>query len=305
MDSTTLWLWGGFHVFLLAVLALDLGVFHRKSHAVGFREAMVWTGVWIALAFVFNIGVYYWMGEQRAVEFLTGYLIEKSLSIDNIFVILLIFTYFRIPPAYQHKVLFWGILGALFFRLVFIMVGIELIMAYHWVLYVFGAFLVFTGIRIMLPHPEPDLQRNFGVRLLRKLIPVTSEYDGAKFFTRIDKKLAATPLFAALIAVESTDIVFAVDSIPAILAISTDRFIVYASNAFAILGLRSLYFAVAKLWDIFVYLKYGLGAILIFVGTKMLLAHYIKLPPFVALLVIGLILGTTVVASIIASRKQS
>lgn len=305
MDSANVWLWVGFHVFLLGVLALDLGVFHRKSHTVGFREAMVWTGVWVVLALIFNLGVYQWMGEQKAIEFLTGYLIEKSLSVDNIFVILLIFTYFKIPADYQHKVLFWGILGALFFRALFIVAGIELILAYHWVLYVFGAFLVFTGVRIMMPHSaEPDLEKNIGVRVLRKLMPVTSQYEGSHFFTRVDGKRAATPLFAALIAVETTDIVFAVDSIPAILAISTDPFIVYSSNAFAILGLRSLYFAVAKLWELFAYLKYGLGTILIFVGIKMLAADFVKLPPFVALLIIAVILLATVIASVLWGKRE-
>ncbi len=302
MDSQTA-LWVGFHLFLFSVLALDLGVFHRKGHVVGLKEALVWTSIWVVVALVFNLGVYHWMGSERGLEFLTGYLIEKSLSIDNIFVIVLILSYFRVPPQSQHKVLFWGILGALFFRAIFIFAGIELLVRYHWVLYLFGAFLVFTGVRIMIPRKEhPDPQKNFGVRLLNKVLPISSQYDGENFFTKLNGKRAGTPLLAALVAVESTDIIFAVDSIPAILAISRDPFIVYSSNAFAILGLRSLYFAIARLYDLFAYLQYGLGAILIFVGLKMLSADFFKVPPFYALGVIGLILITTIVASLLKNR---
>jgi tellurite resistance protein TerC len=300
-----LWLWVGFNVFVLGMLALDLGVFHRQSHEVSIREALMWSAVWVALALAFNAGVYYFRGPEAGIEFLAGYLIEKALSVDNIFVFLLIFSYFRVPPQYQHKVLFWGIIGALVMRAVFIALGVALIRQFHWVIYVFGAFLVYTGIRIAREkekeiHPE----QNPVVRLFRRLMPVTGEYHGDSFFVREGARRAATPLFIALLVVETTDVIFAVDSIPAILAITDDAFIVYTSNVFAILGLRALYFALAGLMQMFHYLHYGLAAILVFVGAKMLLADVYKLPVAAALGVVAGILLVSVIASLLRRRAQ-
>ena len=235
-DSPMLWV--GFNVFVLIMLALDLGVFHRKTHEVSLKEALTWTGVWITLALAFNVFIYYYFDEEFAVQFLTGYLIEKSLSVDNIFVIILIFSYFHVPSSYQHKVLFLGILGALVMRAIFIFAGIELIHRFHWLIYIFGGFLIITGIRMLFSNDTKiDPEKNFFVRMVRKIVPVTNDYVDDKFFTRVDGALWATPLFLALVVIEATDLIFAVDSIPAILAISEEPFIVYTSNAFAILGL--------------------------------------------------------------------
>jgi tellurite resistance protein TerC len=298
-------LWVGFNVFVLIMLALDLGVFHRKSHEVSVKEALTWTGVWVTLALAFNVFIYYHFNEELAVQFLTGYLIEKSLSVDNIFVIILIFSYFQVPSSYQHKVLFLGILGALVMRVIFIFAGIELIHRFHWLIYIFGGFLVITGIRMLFSSDTKiDPEKNFFVRMVRKIIPVTNEYDGNKFFTKVNDRVWATPLFLALIVVEGTDLIFAVDSIPAILAISDDPFIVYTSNAFAILGLRSLYFALAGIEKYFKYLKYGLAVILVFVGTKMAIADLFKIPVEISLLVIAAILGTSMLLSVRKSKKE-
>ncbi len=305
--TDSLFLWIGFNVFVLAMLALDLGVFHRKAHVIKIKEALAWSAFWIALALLFNVGVYFWSGPQTALEFLTGYLLEKSLSVDNIFVFLLIFSYFRVPALYQHKVLFWGILGALIMRAVFIAAGITLIQQFHWVIYVFGAFLIFTGIKMALQkdkeiHPE----KNPIIKLFRRLMPVTKEFDEkSRFFVRQGGILHATPLFVALLVVETTDVIFAVDSIPAILAITHDPFIVYTSNVFAILGLRALYFALAGIMQMFHYLHYGLSAILVFVGAKMLLADIYKIPIVVALAVIAGILFLSVIASILRPRRNT
>lgn len=296
----SLFAWVGFVLFVLFMLFLDLGVFHKKAHRVSFREALGWTGVWIALALLFNLGVYFALGKELALQFLTGYLIEKSLSVDNIFVILLIFTYFRVPDQYQHKVLFWGILGALTMRAVFIFGGLALIQKYRWVIYLFGGLLIFSGIRMSLPAKEEiALEKNFVLRMMRKFLPMVCSHDNGTFFQKQGGKTCATPLFAALIIVETTDFIFAVDSIPAILAISSDPFIVFTSNVFAILGLRSLYFAVAGLLDVFHHLKYGLSAILVFVGTKMLLSGYYQLPTAFALGIVIGILGVSIVTSLI------
>jgi tellurite resistance protein TerC len=267
--SETAILWGAFNLFVLGMLALDLGVFHRKSHDVGLREALTWTGVWITLAMLFNLFVYYYFDKEKAIEFFTGYVIEKSLSVDNIFVIIMIFSYFKVPTSYQHKVLFWGILGALVMRVIFILAGIELIHRFHWLIYIFGGFLIITGIR-MLTAGEAKLEpeKNPLAKLARKLFPFTESFEGDRFFVRRDAKLWATPLFLVVVLIEATDLIFAVDSIPAILAISEDPFIVYTSNVFAILGLRSLYFALAGVEKYFQYLKYGLSTILIFCGGK-------------------------------------
>ncbi|MDX1953654.1 MAG: TerC family protein [Verrucomicrobiota bacterium] len=303
--TDTIWLWVGFNVFVLAMLALDLGVFHRKSHVVSFKESMVWSGVWIALALVFNAGIWYYSGNQKALEFFTGYVIEKSLSVDNIFVFALLFSYFAVPREYQHKVLFWGILGALVMRAIMIGVGAVLISKFAWIIYVFGAFLILTGLKMVLKkeeeiHPE----NNPLVRWFKRWFPVTKDYRGDRFFVRENGVLMATPLFVVLLCVEFTDLVFAVDSIPAIFAVTTDSFIVYTSNVFAILGLRSLYFALSGMMHQFHYLKVGLGVVLVFVGTKMLLAHTAyKIDTLLSLGVVGLILAVSVVASLMLPRK--
>ena len=293
-------LWIGFSVFILTMLVLDLGVFHRKSHIVELKEALLWSGAWIALALLFNVAVYFFRGYDAALKFLTGYLLEKSLGVDNLFVFLLIFSYFRTPSDYQHKVLFWGIIGAIVMRALFIITGISLIHRFHWIMYLFGLFLVITGAKLACEkdkevHPE----KNPVLRLFRKLMPVTHEYENGKFFIRKDSRLWATPLFVVLLAVESTDVVFAMDSIPAILGITTDPFIVYTSNIFAILGLRSIYFALAGLMRMFHHLHYGLSVILVFIGVKMLIAEFFKIPITVALGVIVIVLVCSVIASLI------
>ncbi len=300
MIADNLFLWVGFTVGVLALLALDLGVFHRKSHIVSVRESLIWSAVWISLALLFNTAIFFWMGSGKGVEFLTGYLIEKSLSIDNIFVFVLLFTYFRVPALYQHKVLFWGVVGAFAMRAVLIIAGAALLKEYNWVLYVFGGFLVLTAIKMALQKEESmDPGKNPVVRLVRRLMSVTDEYDGDKFFTVRNGRRLATPLFLVLIAVEFTDLVFAVDSIPAIFAVTDDPFIVYTSNIFAILGLRSLYFALAGVMDKFHYLKQGLAVILAFVGVKMLLSQVYHIPSFVSLAVILSILAVSVVVSLL------
>ena len=292
--------WIIFASAVLGLLALDLGVFHRKSHEVKIKEALVWSAVWISLALAFNAFVYFTRGSGPALEFMAGYLIEEALSVDNLFVFLLIFSYFRVPSIVQHKVLFWGILGALLMRAMFIVAGITLIERFHWIIYVFGAFLIYTGIRMVTEqgkeiHPE----KNPVLRLFRRLMPVTETYVDDKFFVVKGARRFATPLFIVLLMVETTDLIFAVDSIPAILAITRDPFIVYTSNVFAILGLRSLFFALAGLMKLFRYLNYGLCFILVFVGAKMLLAEFYKMPIVVALGVIIAILGASILASIL------
>jgi tellurite resistance protein TerC len=298
-------MWVGFVVFVLAMLALDLGVFHRKAHAVGPREAVLWTVVWVGLALIFNAGIYVWFGSDRALEFLTGYLIEKALSVDNLFVFLVLFSYFAVPAAFQHRVLFWGILGALVMRAGFIVTGSALIQRFHWVIYVFGAFLVFTGIKL-LAHREGEVhpERNPVLRLFRRLVRAVPDYRDAKFAVKDGGRWFATPLLMVLVVVEATDIVFAVDSIPAIFAITTDPFIVFTSNIFAILGLRALYFLLAGMIDKFRYLKVGLGLVLAFVGAKMLLVDVIKLPIAMSLGIVGAVLALSVLASVVVRGKQ-
>jgi tellurite resistance protein TerC len=301
-----LWIWVGFMVFVLAMLALDLGVFHRKAHVVSIKESLVWTTVWIVLALLFNAGVWHYAGAQKALEFFTGYLIEKSLSVDNIFVFALLFSYFAVPSKFQHRLLFWGILGALVMRAVMIGAGVALITKFAWIIYIFGAFLILTGIKMIVKreaeiHPE----RNPVVKWFKKLMPVTTDYRGDKFFVRENGIRMATPLFVVLLLVEFTDLIFAVDSIPAIFAVTTDPFIVYTSNVFAILGLRSLYFALAGVMDKFHYLKIGLGVVLAFVGVKMLLAHSpYKIDTLISLGVIVTVLTVSVVASLVRPRKS-
>ncbi len=306
MEPTSLWLWAGFNLFVLAMLAIDLGVFHRQAHAVSLREASIWSAVWIALALVFNLCVWKFLGPQPGVEFLTGYLIEKSLSIDNIFVIALLFAYFKVPDQYQHRVLFWGILGALVMRAAFILAGAALLGRFPWLIYLFGAFLVLTGIKMAFtPEHGLEPEKNPVVRLVRRLMPVTSDYRGANFFVREGGRLAATPLFLVLVMVEFTDLVFAVDSIPAIFAVTRDPFLVYTSNVFAILGLRSLYFLLAGVMHKFEYLKLGLAAILVFVGVKMALVDWLKIPSGISLGVIALILTVAIAASLLKARANA
>lgn len=303
--SEALILWGSFNIFVLAMLALDLGVFHRKSHEISVKEALTWTGVWITLAMCFNLFIYFHFGKDKAIEFFTGYIIEKSLSVDNIFVIIMIFSYFNVPPAYQHKVLFWGILGALVMRITFILTGIELIHRFHWLMYIFGGFLIVTGARMFFSDEakmEPD--KNPVVKFARMVFPITGNFVRDKFFVTRDSRIWATPLFLVVILIEATDLVFAVDSIPAILAISDDPYIVYTSNVFAILGLRSLYFALAGIEKYFHFLKYGLATILIFVGVKMCIVDFYKIPTEISLLVIVSILAIAVVSSLIFKKKQ-
>jgi len=303
--TESIWLWVGFNLFVLAMLALDLGVFHRKAHVVSLKESFTWTGVWVALALVFNAGIWHFYGSTKALEFFTGYLIEKSLSVDNVFVFALLFSYFAVPPLYQHKVLFWGILGALIMRAIMIVLGAALITKFSWIIYVFGAFLILTGIKMIVKREEEiHPERNPVVRWFKKLMPVTPDYRGDKFFVRENGIRMATPLFVVLLLVEISDLIFAVDSIPAIFAVTKDPFIVYTSNVFAILGLRSLYFALASVMDKFHYLKIGLGVVLTFVGVKMILAHTAwKIDTLVALGVIVLILATSVVMSLLRPKK--
>ena len=303
--TESIWLWVGFNVFVLAMLALDLGVFHRKAHVVSLKESFTWTGIWVALALVFNAGIWHYYGSQKALEFFTGYLIEKSLSVDNVFVFALLFSYFAVPPLFQHKVLFWGILGALIMRAIMIVLGAALITKFSWIIYIFGGFLILTGIKMIVKREEEiHPERNPLVKLFKRLMPVTPDYRGDKFFVRENGVRMATPLFVVLLLVEFSDVIFAVDSIPAIFAVTTDPFIVYTSNVFAILGLRSLYFALASVMDKFHYLKIGLGVVLTFVGVKMLLAHSPwKLDTLLSLGVIVLILATSMVMSLLRPKK--
>ena len=303
--TESIWLWVGFNIFVLAMLALDLGVFHRKAHVVSLRESLTWTVVWVVLALIFTGGMWHFAGSQKALEFFTGYLIEKSLSVDNLFVFALLFSYFAVPPQFQHKVLFWGILGALIMRAVMIALGATLIAKFSWIIYVFGAFLILTGIKMIVKREEEiHPERNPIVRWFKKLMPVTSDYRGDKFFVRENGILIATPLFVVLLLLEFSDLIFAVDSIPAIFAVTQDTFIVYTSNVFAILGLRSLYFALAGVMDKFHYLKIGLGVVLTFVGVKMLLVHTAwKIDTLIALGVIVLILTASVVLSLLHPKK--
>jgi tellurite resistance protein TerC len=298
-------LWGGFVAFVIAMLALDLGVFHRQAHVVGFREALGWSVTWIGLALLFDAFVAWRFGAQLGVEFLTGYLIEKSLSVDNIFVFLVIFSGLGIPLRSQHRVLFWGILSALVLRAVMIFAGAAMLARFHWLIYVFGAFLIFTGIKLFVnrgkeEHPE----RSALMRLARRWIPSTPALHGERFFVRENGRWLATPLFMALIMVEIADVIFAVDSIPAIFAVTSDPFIVFTSNIFAILGLRSLFFLVAGLVDKFVYLKVGLAAVLVFVGAKMTLIDFVEIPALVSLAAVLALLGSAMLASWWVARRR-
>lgn len=298
--------WILFNAFVLLLLGLDLFVFHRKEHEVKIKEALLWSLFWIVLSLCFNVVIYYWQGPGPALEFLTGYLIEKSLSVDNLFVFIMIFSYFKVPLKFQHKILFWGIIGALVLRGIFILVGVALIAKFHFIIYILGAFLIFTGIKMLFSHGADELhpEDNPLVRWVSKHMRISKTPDGGKFFTKQNGKLYATPLFLVLIMVESTDVVFAADSIPAILAISKDPFIVYTSNVFALLGLRALYFALAGIMQLFHYLHYGLSAILVFIGAKLLLSDIIEIDMRYALLVVGAILAISVIASLMYPKPE-
>jgi tellurite resistance protein TerC len=298
------WLWAGFFVFVICMLLLDLKVFNRKAHEVKMKEALLLSLFWISLALIFNIGIWVFIDHQKALEFLTAYLIEESLSIDNLFVFIMIFAYFQVKPEHQHKVLFWGIIGAMVLRLFFIIAGVALINRFHWIIYVFGGFLVITGLRMAFDKgKEIKPEKNPVIKLARKMLKVTPNHHGSKFFVRINHQTYATPLFITLIMIEFTDVIFAVDSIPAVLAISKDPFIVYTSNIFAILGLRSLYFALASVVKYFRFLKYGLSAILLFIGVKMCISGFYKFPIAIALGVVAGILVISVLVSVMVPEK--
>ncbi|HKU36594.1 MAG TPA: TerC family protein [Polyangiales bacterium] len=299
-------LWGGFILFVLLMLALDLGVFNRKDHVVGFREAAIWSGVWVGLSLAFN-GILFWkFGRDHGIEFLTGYLIEKSLSIDNIFVFIVIFQAFAVPAQYQHRVLYWGILSALVMRAAMIFAGVAMLQRFHWLIYVFGVFLIITGVRLYLDrnkeeHPEESRVLAF----VRRLVPSTNNFHGHDFFTVENGRHVATPMFMTLLLIEISDVIFAVDSIPAIFAVTTDPFIVFTSNIFAILGLRSLFFILAGLVERFRYLKVGLAVVLVFVGTKMAIMDFFKIPALVSLGVILATLAISVLASFWISKREA
>jgi len=302
--NTPILFWLLFNVFVLLMLALDLGVFHRKTHEVSVKEALSWTLVWVFLAMVFNAIIFFWKGQQQALEFFTGYLVEKALSVDNIFVFIMIFSYFQIPTKYQHKILFWGILGALVLRVIFIFAGVALIEKFHYTIYFLGALLIYTGYK-MFYHGDAtiDPEKNPAIRFFRKFMPVTPQLHGSKFFVKLEGKRFATPLFLVLILIETSDLIFAVDSIPAILAITQDQFIVFTSNVFAIMGLRSLYFALAGVIHRFWLLSYGLAVVLIFVGIKMLLIDVYKIPIELSLVFIAFVITASVIISLKIPEK--
>jgi tellurite resistance protein TerC len=310
-----LWVWFAFLGGVLGMLALDLGIFHRKSHVVSTREAATWSAVWVALSLLFAVGVYlFWpdpaLRVQKGTEWITGYLLEKSLAVDNIFVFVLVFSFFAIPAKYQHRVLFWGIIGALIMRAGMIFAGAALIKQFHWIIYVFGAFLLFTGLKMLYDalfskdEAEEDLNDNVAVKFARRFVKVSDKLDGEKFFTVQNGVRMATPLFLALVFIEFTDVIFAVDSIPAIFAITQDPFIVFTSNIMAILGLRSMYFMLASVIDKFVYLKTGLSFVLVFIGVKMLLIDVFKIPTVLSLGVIIGVLGISIIASLYKTRND-
>lgn len=307
LGDTPLWSWIGFLGVILLLLALDLGVFHRKAHEVSNREAALWTSVWIGVALLFNAWIGVTQGLEKGLEFFTGYLIEKSLSVDNLFVMVLVFTSFGVPKIYQHRVLFWGILGALVMRGTLIVLGAQLIARFHFVIYVLGGFLVLSGIRMLFAGEEdPELRKNGVLRFFRRVVPTTERYEGQRFLVREGGRWMATPLFAALVVIEGTDLVFAIDSIPAIFAVTLDPFIVLTSNIFAILGLRALYFLLANVIEKFVYLKVGLGVILTYVGAKMLItAADVHIPVWVSLLVIVSVLLTSILVSLFVDRRRA
>ena len=310
-----IWYWVGFIVFVLIMLLLDLGVFHKKDTVMKVKVALAWSIFWITLAMIFNAGVYYFIDHTKAVEFFTGYLLEKSLSVDNLFVFILIFGFFKIEPKYQHKVLFWGIIGALIMRAIFIFAGVALIERFAWIMYVFGAFLIYTGIHMLFEKKDGedfDPNKNIVIKLFRKLMPVTHDLTVPHFFVRKNKVLHATPFFIALLLIEASDVIFAIDSIPAVLSVSKDPFIVFTSNIFAILGLRSLYFALSGILEYFHYLKYALAGILTFIGIKMCWNEFavengydaFKISNFTSLGVIVSFLAASILLSIVVKKRQ-
>lgn len=302
-----LWAWFAFFGFIAVMLALDLGVFHRDSHVVSTKEALIWCAVWATLALSFGGALHFWRGSETAQQYVAAYLVELCLSVDNVFVFILVFAYFRVPPQWQHRVLFWGILGAVGMRAVFILVGVSVLARFHWIIYLFGAFLIYTGVKMALSKghdTEVDPEKNIAVRLFRKLFPVSPAMDGGKFFTYVDGRRMATPLFLVLLVVETTDLVFALDSLPAVLAITQDGFVALTSNIFAILGLRSLYFALSGIMQLFRFLKLGLATILVFIGAKMLMEYFhIEIPTSASLGVIGGVLTLSIVASVLIREK--
>ena len=304
--SEPLWAWFAFIAFVLVMLAIDLGVFQRKAHIVKPREAAIWTATWVTLSLLLGVVFYFWLGSEKAVEYITGYVLEWSLSVDNIFVFVLVFAYFKVPFKYQQRVLLWGILGALVMRGLMIVIGAALIEQFSWILYLFGAFLLFTGVRMLFSKDgdDQDLNKNPAIKLVRRLIPISTEYDGQKFFTVQNGVRMATPLFLAVVVIEFTDLLFAVDSIPAIFAITTDPFIVFTASIMAVLGLRSMYFLLAHVVHRFVYLKTGLAFILVYIGVKMLLLDVLHIPALVSLAVIIGILAISVVASLLWGKPQ-
>jgi len=298
------WMWLGFNVAVIALLFLDLKVFHRKSHVISVKESLLWTGFWIGLSLLFNLGIYFWEDHETALKFFTAYAVEKSLSVDNLFVFLLIFSYFGVPPEYRHKVLFWGIVGAILMRLAFILVGVTLIEHFTWALYLLGGLLVLAAIRLAVRKDTPvHPERNPVLRVFRRLVPVTEDYEGDKFFVKRAGRFLATPLLVVVVVIETTDIVFALDSVPAVLGITTHTFIAYSSNVCAILGLRALYFALAGIIGMFRYLHYGLVAILLFIGVKLMVSEAYEMPVGVALGVGGGILIVSIVASLLRPRR--
>jgi len=309
MEITTIatpWMWAAFTGVVLTMLALDLGVFHRQAHVVGVREAAIWSVVWVSLALAFNGWLAASFGAQRGLEFLTGYLIEKALAVDNIFVFLVVFASFKVPASYQHRVLFWGIFGALLMRALFIFAGAALLMRFHWIMYLFGAFLLLTGIKLLFQRElEPHPEHNPLFRLFTRLVPSVPDYHGGRFTVRRDGRMFVTPLLLVLVLIEITDLVFAVDSIPAIFAVTSDPFIVYTSNIFAILGLRAMFFLLAGAMDRFTYLKVGLSFVLMFVGTKMVIVDLYKIPLGLSLAAIAAILGVAVLASWLRERTAA
>lgn len=299
------WAWLLFLTFITGMLALDLGVFHRTSHVVKPREAGIWTAVWITVSLIFAGIVYVWLGTEPAVNFITAYVLEKSLAMDNIFVFILIFSYFKVPPQYQHRVLVWGVIGAVLMRAAMIFLGVALIERFEWILYIFGAFLLFSGAKMLFgsSDEDPDFNANPVVKLARRVFRVSAEYDGNHFFTMQQGVRYATPLFLALIVIEVSDVIFAVDSIPAVFAVTTDPFIVFTSNILAILGLRSMYFLLAAVIDRFVYLETGLALVLTYIGAKMLLMKFVHIPPLVSLAVVLSILTGSVVLSLLQTKQ--
>lgn len=305
MQTEPMWMWIVFCAFISLMLWLDLAVFNRRSHTITVKESLGWTAFWVMLAMAFDVGVYYYLGQERALEFFTGYIIEQSLSVDNLFVILLIFGYFHVKKEFQHKVLFWGIFGALIMRMIMIIIGVELIENFHWLIYIFGGFLIFTGLRMVFgKEKELHPDQNPLVRVFKRFFPVTNEYHGDRFFVMQNAQRYATPLFIVVLVVEVTDLIFAVDSVPAVLAVSRNPFVVYTSNAFAILGLRSLFFALSHIMNLFHYIKYGLALVLTFIGTKMVLMDTFKIPIGISLTVVASILVLSVVLSIIFPKPE-